>query len=71
MNAANAPFNNIVETIYGLPLEDRIELKSLLEHNIADSRREEIALSYKEAQEEHKSGKLKFSDDIDELMGML
>ena len=71
MNAANGPFNNIVETIYNMPLEDRMELKDLLEHNIADSRREEIALSYKEAQEEHKAGKLKFSDDIDELMGML
>ena len=71
MNAANGPFNNIVEKIYNMPLEDRMELKDLLEHNIADSRREEIALSYKEAQEEHKAGKLKFSDDIDELMGML
>ena len=71
MKTGNAPFNDIVESIYSLPLEDRIELKSLLEHNIADSRREEIAESYKQAQKENKAGKLKFSDDIDKLMQML
>jgi len=71
MSSASTPFNNIVETIYNMPLEDRIELKSLLEHNIADSRREETALSYKEAQEEHKARKLTFSDDTDELLKIL
>jgi hypothetical protein len=64
-------FNNIVETLYGLPLEDRLEIKNLLEHNIADSRRNEIANNYKQSQEEHKSGKLKFSSKISELKKML
>ncbi len=64
-------FNNIIETIYGLPLEDRLEIKNLLEHNIADSRRNEIADNYKKAQEEHKSGKLKFSSNTTELKKML
>ncbi len=49
-------FNNIVETIYNLPLEEKQELKNLLEHNIADSRRDEITLNYKDAQVEHKAG---------------
>jgi len=57
-------FNNIVESIYNLPLEYKEELKSLLEHNIADARRQEIADDYKSAQKEHKSGKLKFSSSI-------
>ena len=64
-------FNNIVETIYSLPLEERVEIKNLLEHNIADSRRNEIANNYKKAQEEHKSGKLKFSSKIIDLKKML
>jgi hypothetical protein len=64
-------FDNIVETIYSLPLEDRMEIKNLLEHNIADTRRNEIAANYKKSQEENKSGKLKFSSKISELKKML
>ena len=64
-------FNTIVETIYILPLEEKEELKNLLEHNIADSRRDEIALNYKSAQAEHKAGKLKFASSINELKKML
>jgi hypothetical protein len=60
-------FNSIVESVYGLPLEYKEELKSLLEHNIADARREEIASNYKAAQKEHKSGKLKFSSSVSAL----
>ena len=68
---ANSQFDNIVETVYNLSLEDRLELKSLLEHNIADSRRDEIASNYKSAQAEHKAGKLKFSSSMQELKKML
>jgi len=64
-------FNNIVETIYGLPLEDRLEIRNLLEHNIADARRNEIANNYKTSLEENKSGKLKFSSLIPDLKKML
>ena len=64
-------FNSLVESIYGLPLEDRLEIKNLLEHNIADTRRNEIAGNYKKTQEEYKSGKLKFSSKMNELKKML
>ncbi len=64
-------FNNIVQTIYNLPLEDRIEIVTLLEHNIADSRREEIADNYKKSNHEHKASKLKFSSKVSELKRML
>lgn len=64
-------FNSILETIYGLSLEDRLEIKNLLEHNIADARRNEIVSNYKKAQEENKSGKLTFSSDINDLKKML
>lgn len=64
-------FDNIVESIYSLPLEYKEELKSLLEHNISDARRQDIADNYKAAQTEQKSGKLKFSSTIQGLKKML
>ena len=64
-------FNSIVDTICNLPLEEKVELMSLLEHNIADSRRDEIVANYKKAQEEEKAQKLKFSSNIQELKQML
>jgi len=64
-------FNDLVDQIYGMPLEDKLELKNLLEHNIAESRREEIANNTKKAKEEHKSGKLSFSSNITEFKNML
>ena len=64
-------FNNIVETIYGLPLEDKMEIITLLEHNVADSRREEIADNFKNSTIEQRIGKLKFSSKISELRKML
>ena len=64
-------FNDLVDQIYGMPLEDKLELKDLLEHNIADSRRNEIANNAKKAKEEHKSEKLSFSSNTSELKNML
>ncbi|MEK7718760.1 MAG: hypothetical protein AAB347_04010 [Bacteroidota bacterium] len=64
-------FKDLVEKIYDMPLEDKLELKSLLEHNISEARRNEIATNHKKAQEEHKSGRLKFSSKVNELKKML
>jgi hypothetical protein len=71
MKTASANFNDIVESVYNLPLEFKEELKSLLAHNIADDRRSEIADNYKAAQKEQKAGKLKFSSSVGELKTML
>ena len=71
MKVETTNFNNIVETIYGLPLEDKMELITLLEHNVADSRREEIADNYKKSTIEQKTGKLKFSSKISDLKKIL
>lgn len=71
MKSQALKFNNIVETLYGLSLEDRLEIKTLLEHNIADTRRDEIVNNYKMTQDELKSGKLPFSSKIDELKNMI
>lgn len=64
-------FNDIVEKVYSLPLDEKMELKNLLEHHISDARRNEILINYKKSQEEHKSGKLKFSSKINDLKKML
>lgn len=64
-------FNDVVEKMYSLPLEEKLELKNLLENNISDERRNEIVVSYKKSKEEHQAGKLKFSSKHDELKKML
>lgn len=64
-------FNDMVDKIYSLPLEDKMELKNLLEHNISEERRNEILANFKKSKEEHQSGKLKFSSELDELKNML
>ena len=71
MRTQAVEFSSIVETVYSMPLEDRVELKNLLEHNIADSRRDEIVSNFKKTQEDLKSKKLKFSSNIQELKKML
>jgi hypothetical protein len=71
MKVETTNFNNIVKTIYGLPLEDKMEIITLLEHNVADSRREEIADNYKKSTIEQKTGKLKFSSKISDLKKLL
>jgi hypothetical protein len=64
-------FNTIVNAIYNLPVEERLELKHLLEHNIVDARRDEILANYKQTNEAYKIGELKFSSDINELKNIL
>ena len=71
MKAETVNFNSIVETIYNLPLGDKIEIVTLLEHNIADSRRTEIVSNYKKSKLEHTAGKLKFLASTSELKKML
>jgi len=64
-------FSSIVKTIYELPIEEKLEIKNLLENNIADARRSEIANNYKKTQEKYKSGKQKFSSSMSDLKKML
>ena len=63
-------FSHVVDSVYKLPIEFKEELMNLLEHNISEIRRDEMLKSYNEAKAEQREGKLKFSDNVDELMGM-
>ena len=67
LRTQSAQFKDIVDTIYELPLEERLELKNLLELNIAEARRTEIARNYKKSQKELESGFLEFSSNINDL----
>jgi hypothetical protein len=64
-------FSGIVDEIYGLPLEDKQALLNLLEHNIAEERRNEIYTNYLSAKDEETKGKLSFSSDINKLKKLL
>ena len=67
MRTQSAHFKDIVEIIYELPLDVRLELKNLLELNIAEARRDEIASNYKKSQKELDSGILEFSSNLNDL----
>jgi hypothetical protein len=71
MRTHSAQFKDIVDSIYELPLEVRAELKNLLELNIAEARRDEIATNYKKSQKELESGILEFSSNLNDLKKML
>ena len=71
MKTQTIKFDHLVKTIYNLSLEDRLEIKTLLEHNIAESRRDEIAKNLKESLEEFKADEIRFSSDTGELRNML
>jgi len=71
MKSENAPFDKIAEAAYILPVEDRVDLKNLLEHIIADTRRDEIYQNYKNSLAANQKGKLKFPDDIKKLKKMI
>lgn len=67
MRMQTAQFKDIVDTIYELPLDERLELRNLLELNIAETRRDEIAGNYKKSQMELESGILEFSSNLNDL----
>jgi len=64
-------YGKLVDSLYGLPLSDKQEVIKLLEKNIAEERRNEIFKNYQVNKEEHKQGRLKFSEDITTLKKML
>jgi hypothetical protein len=60
-------FATLVEEIKKLPLEIN-ELKYLIEKYVIEERRSKIYKNYKKSLIEVEQGKLKFSDNVDELM---
>ncbi|GHT75899.1 hypothetical protein FACS189456_7580 [Bacteroidia bacterium] len=69
--ASTHSFTNLVDAMYSLPIDERVELKTLLECSIADIRRDEILENYRQAQAENSAGALQFSGNIETLKKML
>lgn len=67
MTASNLRFSTLLEKVYNLSIEDKETLISLLEHNIAESKRQDILANYKASKKEN----MQFSSNIDELKKMI
>jgi hypothetical protein len=67
----NNSFENLVNSVYNLSIEEKVELIQLLENNLADTRREEILRNYKSAKKAEKSKKIIYSSDINKLKKLL
>ena len=63
----SATFATLVETVRSCSSEEKLELKSLLEHALIEERREEILANHRRSLDELKRRKPKFSSSISEL----
>lgn len=60
-------FSQIVDEVNQLDIDEKIEIVNILEKSIAEAKREEFLLDYRQSLTE----KHRFSDNIDELKSML
>ena len=64
-------FAGVVDEVRELSLDEKTELKDILESYIIEERRDEILQNCEEGRKEYEEGKLVFSSNIDELMKSL
>jgi CRISPR/Cas system-associated protein Cas5 (RAMP superfamily) len=64
-------FNDVVETIKSLSVEEKQEIQMLLTQYLREERREEMYNNYKQSRLEEQSGDLKFSSNLDELKHLI
>ena len=67
----NVTFDNLVDIVRNLSLEEKEEILLITEKSIVEERREEIFNNYQESLKEYQSGSLKFSNKIEELKRMM
>lgn len=67
----NGTFSSIVEEVQKLSIEEKEELRQLLDKYLIEARREEIHENYLEAKKRADSGELKSSSNVQELLKML
>jgi len=63
----NGTFAAIVEGVLKLSMEEKEELRSLLDKYLVEARREEIYQNYQDSKKRLERGELRFTDDVDEL----
>ncbi|MCX6165000.1 MAG: hypothetical protein NTU73_09125 [Ignavibacteriae bacterium] len=64
-------YNILIDEIKKLPLEEKEDLKNLLDKYLIEEKRNNIYENYKESLSKVKEGKIKFSNNIDELKKIL
>jgi hypothetical protein len=64
-------FNDVVEVIKNLSTDEKIEISMLLQQYLREESRDEIYENFQVAQQEQKQGKLKFSNQINELKKLI
>jgi len=64
-------FAEIVEEVKTLSIQEKQDLHQLIERYLIEARRDEIYDAYTLSMSELNQGRLKFSNDTDELKGML
>ncbi|HIK11850.1 MAG TPA: hypothetical protein IGS52_16575 [Oscillatoriaceae cyanobacterium M33_DOE_052] len=64
-------FNDVVEVIKSLSLDEKIEISLLLQQYLREESRDNIYEKFQLAQEEEKQGKLNFFSHIDELKKLI
>ena len=62
-------YDLLIENIKKLPLDDKEELKTMIENYIIEERRSKIFSNYQESKKEESN--LNFTSNIDELKGMV
>ena len=67
----NLTFSDLVEEIRHRPIQEKIELKEVIDHDLIEERREEIYQNSLEGIRAWESGTLVPTSDIDELMRRL
>jgi hypothetical protein len=69
--AMNTNFAGVVDEVQELSLDEKAELKELLESYIIEERRDEILRACEEGRKEQEEGKLVFTSNVDDLMASL
>lgn len=64
-------FNDVVEIIKNLSTDEKIEISMLLQQYLREESRDEIYENFQVAQQEQQQGKLKFSNQINELKKLI
>ena len=64
-------FSDVVEAVKNLSGEEKEEIKYLIEQYLREEKREEIYQNYLNSKQAEKEEKLKFSENINDLMDSL
>jgi len=67
----NVSFVNVVEDVKQLSIEEKQELKDLIDGYLIEERREEIYQNYQTSKQNLADGNLQFFTDLDELEASL